>query len=71
MVRTKLKCESKMITDQGSQIKLTPVLGGSAENDAFFKWTPSGSVELGIVNQETAERFVPGKFYYVDFSPAD
>lgn len=52
-------------------IKLTPVVGGSEENKAFYEATPSGSIELMTVNEETAKSFELGKYYYVDFTPAE
>jgi len=40
------------------------VLGGSEENKAFFKATPSGHLEMSAV----VPLFVPGKTYYLDFT---
>lgn len=67
-VRAKFKCTSKTLEENGARIKLEPVVGGSKENESFFKWTPYGSVEIGLVNPETAESFIPGRTYYVDFT---
>jgi hypothetical protein len=39
-----------------------------SETDAA---TPSGQIELQVVNPEAAKRFEVGKTYYVDFSPAE
>jgi hypothetical protein len=47
---------------------LYPVNGGSEENKNFFQYTPSGKIELGIMNQEAAKQFEVGKEYYVDFT---
>lgn len=47
--------------------KLLPVTSGSPENDAFFLWTPSGSIELKTLRDD---HFQVGQFYYVDFTPA-
>jgi hypothetical protein len=52
-------------------IKLTPVVGGSEENEAFYEATPSGSIDLMTVNEEAAKNFELGKSYYVDFTPAE
>lgn len=71
MVRAKFKCESKTTTESGISVKLTPVVGGSEENESFFKWTPFGSLEMGLLNPDTAATFEPGKSYYVDLTPAD
>jgi diacylglycerol kinase family enzyme len=52
-----------------SEVKLSAVIGGSPENDKFFKWTPSGSITIGTVNVEAAKQFEPGAEFYVDFTP--
>ena len=69
-VRTKFKVVS--ITEHEGAIrtaKLQAVSSGSEENKAFFKWTPSGSIQLGTLNPAAAAQFVPGKEFYVDFEP--
>ena len=71
MVRAKFKCVSKLITEHGATVKLDAVTTGSRENDRFFKYTPSGSVEMGVVEESAAGLFVPGKEYHVDFTSAD
>lgn len=50
--------------------KLTVVSSGSEENKAFFASTPTGILELNILNDAAADQFVLGKEYYVDFTPA-
>lgn len=56
-------------------IKLYPVGGGETtdEDKAFWASTPSGSIELNIVNPAAVEVFasVLGRKVYVDFTPAD
>ena len=54
----------------GTVIKLSPVMDGSAENKEFYKFSPSGSIELGTVNESAASMFAIGKEYYVDFTQA-
>lgn len=46
------------------------VYDGSEENKQFFKWTPSGSLKIGVYTQDV---FEPGKSYYVELTeaPAD
>lgn len=51
-------------------VKLQAVTSGSEENNTFFKWTPSASIDLSTLNSFAAERFVPGKEFYVDFTEA-
>jgi hypothetical protein len=52
-------------------LKFSPVTNGSEENKSFFAYTPSGSVELGTVNEEAWKQFELGKSYYLDFTPAE
>lgn len=52
-------------------VTLYPVINGSEENKSFFQYTPSGKIELGIVNAEAAKQFEVGKEYYIDFTPAE
>lgn len=64
-------------TNWGSQegellttVKLQPVTGNSEENKSFFRWTPSGSIDLGTVNPAVVEQFHIGDEFYIDFTPA-
>lgn len=42
-----------------------PVIDGSAENKAFFAYTPGGKLELDVMN---GQQFEAGKEYYVDLT---
>lgn len=69
MTRCKFKCDS--ITDHGAgnkSVSMTPVVSGSDENKAFWKYTPSGKFEINYANQNVF--FEAGKEYFVDISPA-
>lgn len=70
-VRAKFKVTEVSQTEYGERIKLSPVTGGSPENESFFKWTPSGSIEMGTINTDAAKAFEVGKSFYVDFTTAD
>ena len=69
-VRAKFKVDRTSQTVNGTEIELSPVASGSQENEQFFKWTPYGSVKMGIVSAGAAEQFKPGAEFYVDFTPA-
>lgn len=72
MVRAKMVCESKEESeDNGSSVVLRPVTGESEENKSFYKWTPSGQVQLNTVNVSASAYFEVGREYYVDFNLAD
>lgn len=74
-VRAKFKCVSITRTKSGTEemqtIALSPVTGGSEENKSFWKWTPSGRIELGTINKEAGDSFELDKTYYIDFTPAE
>ncbi|AYP28994.1 hypothetical protein AS1_14 [Marinobacter phage AS1] len=67
-VRAKFKVETVTQDESGSRVSLTPVTGGSKENEKFFRFTPFGSIEMGTINKEVAKQFVPGDEFYVDFT---
>lgn len=74
-VRAKFRCDG--ITVRGSKqeqtftIELNPVVGGSEENDKFYKYTPGGSIELATINPEAGKQFEVGEEYYIDFTHVD
>lgn len=74
MVRAKMTCESKEVANTGDRdaynIVLVPVTGGSDENKQFYRWTPSGKIELNTINATAAGEFEVGHSYYVDFTRA-
>lgn len=51
----------------GRKFELMPVTSGSEENKSFWKYTPSGKIEINVSNESVAT-FEVGKEYYVDFS---
>jgi hypothetical protein len=73
-VRCKFKVDAVEPPDSAGNVatvRLSPVYSGSEENKKFFTWTPSGSISFGTINGEAAKQFVPGKEFYVDFTPAE
>lgn len=52
----------------GANIVLMPVVSGSEENKSFWKYTPSGKIELNIT--EPGAEFELGE-YYIDFTKAE
>jgi len=55
----------------GGAVFLSPVVSGSQENEAFFRWTPGGNIHLQTVNPAALAEFEPGKEYYVDFTKTE
>lgn len=72
ITKTKAKFNVAEITNYGNgggtKVKLLPVVGGSEENEEFFKSTPSGSIELYLASDADA-KFELGE-YYVEFTKA-
>jgi hypothetical protein len=77
MVRAKFLCTQKAVNvsfkggAEYASIKFQPVMGGSDENKLFWTYTPSGNLDMSVVNKEAADKFEVGKEYYVDFTQAD
>lgn len=71
IIRAKMKVESlELHGDGGGMVRMTPVTSGSPENESFFKWTPSGKLELGTVNKAVMDQLELGAEMYIDISPA-
>lgn len=72
MVRTKFKVNGITQFEGGSfAVSMSPVTSGSEENKNFFKWTPSGSLDLRTVNEEAVKAFEVGAEYYLDFTKSE
>lgn len=66
MVRAKFRVSHK----DESNVELTPVYDGNKENEEFFQTTPSGLIQLYILNKPALDYFEVGKSYYIDFTEA-
>ena len=71
MVRAKFKCDFVSKFTDTATVNMVPVTNGSEENKSFYKWTPGGSIILQGISHTVADKFVPGKEYYVDFTEAE
>lgn len=70
VTRAKFRVTTVTQYDNGTvTAELKAVVGGSPENSAFFKWTPSATINMTTMNLEAAQQFVPGREMYVDFTP--
>lgn len=77
-VRAKFRCNSIELfsAEPGGnrRVKLGAITAGpdaSDEDKAFWRYTPSGTVEMTIDNPPASELFEIGKTYYLTFTPAD
>ena len=69
--RAKFQVSERSQNSWAWNIRLTPVTGGTVENDSFFKATPSGELTLQGVSAEVAYGLTPGKVFYVTLTEAD
>lgn len=70
--RCKFKCDSvTLMSGDGKSAILSPVVSNDkdSENSKFWKYTPSGKLELMWINPDV--NFVPGKEYYLDITLAE
>jgi hypothetical protein len=72
----KMRCKMTVQTvsrdnDGGASIVLLPVTSGSDENKQFWKYTPSGRLELQVLNHSAVEGVAEGQSYYVDLTLAE
>ena len=58
----------KVVSCIKTSVVLIPVADSSPENKAFWEATPSGRIELGIVNPKAIKELKLMKEYYVDFT---
>lgn len=71
-IRAKFKVNSiKLQSGDAYSVELFPVTSGSEENQSFYKWTPSGRIELLTINADAAAQFEVDGEYYVEFTKAD
>ena len=57
---------------EGSSVKLMCIYDNSIpEDQRFCKATPNGTIEMWINNPVALEQFIPGKAFYVDFTPVE
>ena len=68
-VRAKFYVMSITHTTSGGSVILQPVCRGE-DNKTWAQYTPSGRIEMNILNDSALAQFVPGDEVYVDFSPA-
>lgn len=71
-VRAKFSCISiqKSPDNSAAVVNLGAVTTGSAENESWSKYTPSGQLQMVISNPAAFEQFEQGKEYYIEIQPA-
>lgn len=71
-----VEVDPSQATAPAQTVKMYPVsksaaypADGSDEDNTYAKWSPSGSLELTIVNPALSNAFKEGDTFYVDFTP--
>lgn len=66
---TTVRAKFKVQSNENGQITLYAVYDPNpeSENGKFFKYTPSGQINIGIVNESAVIPFKVGAEPYVDF----
>ena len=69
IMRAKYKVDSVTVTDQNMElIKFSAVTDGTKKDNTFHKWTPYGTMDITITNQDLFGKIKPGQKYYLDFT---
>jgi hypothetical protein len=71
-VRCKFRVTSKEVYPKGDQCdRPTTVKLHAVKSDPFGKYTPSGHIEMYIMNDEAEAQFEVGEEYIVDFTKVE
>lgn len=76
ITRCKMRCDHNEEDPNSKTLKQYRIIlravyqQDSPENKEFFAATPSGVLDLSVVNPQAAAGFIVGRFYYVDFEEA-
>lgn len=68
-VRAKFYVAEITHTPSGGRVKMHAVCRGE-DNKMWSAATPTGTIEMGILNEAALNQFVPGEEYFLDFTPA-
>lgn len=68
-VRAKFFVQEVAHSTNGGRVVLQAVCRGE-DNKEWSRYTPSGSITMGVLNDAALAEFVPGEEFYVDFTPA-
>lgn len=79
MMRAKMSVRSvERSSETYDTLTMAPVCGkapfganGESEDNTFARWTPSGSLTLGITNPALIGKFAVGDTFYVDFTKVE
>src|SRR5579863_6324082 len=66
-----VRAKFKVSNIEDGTVYMNPVIGGSPENDVFYRATPGGGITLSVVNPAALAHFEVGESYYVDFTSTE
>lgn len=67
-MRAKMRLTKVTHYPDGGELEFHPVVDGSEENKQFYKYTPTGVIQMSVVNPAIMETVKAGDEYYVDFT---
>jgi hypothetical protein len=70
ITRAKFQVTEKSENIAGFAVVLHAVTGVSEANTTFFKYAPSGTIRMSVLNEWAADAFEVGREYDVHFTPA-
>lgn len=70
-MRAKFKCTSVEKFETCVEANLMTDYGASKEDQEFNNSTPAAELSITIDKKSAISFFEPGKFYFLDFTPAD
>jgi len=73
-VRAKMRVTAVTKTEYGAELVEPQAVYAdktNAEDNTFAKATPSASCKMQVDNEKVHGAFIPGKKYYVDFTPVE
>ena len=72
MIRAKFKVQSVTQFEGSQLISAQPAIPGSEENKSFSRWTPSGKLEMIIIEGTGAfNALKPGQEFYMEITPIE
>lgn len=70
-MRAKMTVQKVTKTSYSETVELSAVCGKSPEDNSFTKATPCAALTMIIDNPAAHGFLVPGKSYFLDFTPAE
>ena len=70
-VRAKFRCERIERHEYSGTYRSATIVLHAVEKGPFWKATPNGRLTMECVNEEATKQFVPGKTYFLDFTPSE